>query len=82
MDINVSVRIPSTSIDYSLAIPGDVTLSVYNIRGQQVDVIHDGFMQAGQHSATWTPSDLSSGIYFVVLRAGGQRDVMKVSYVK
>ena len=73
---------PSTTIDYSVAAPSEVTLSVYNINGQLVDVIHDGFMQAGYHTAPWTPSDLSSGIYFVELRAGVDRDVMKVSYVK
>lgn len=73
---------PSTTIDYSIGSPSDVTLSLYNIQGQLVDVIHDGFMQAGQHSATWTPSDLSSGVYLVELRAGVQRDVIKVMYVK
>ncbi len=60
----------------------DVTLSVYNINGQLIEVIHDGFMSAGQHSVEWTPIDLSSGICFVELCAGGQRDVMKVGYLK
>lgn len=73
---------PSTTIEYSLARSGDAIISVYNINGQLIDVIHDGFMQAGQHTATWTASDLSSGIYFVELLAGEACAVMKVSYVK
>jgi len=73
---------PSTTIEYSLPHPCEVTLSVYNINGQLVDVIHQGSMQTGHHSATWTPSDLPSGVYLVELRAGTFRDVVKVSYVK
>jgi hypothetical protein len=73
---------PITTIEYRLAAPGEVTLSVYNINGQLVDVVHDGFQQAGHHTATWAPSDLSSGVYFVELLAGADRDLMKVSYIK
>lgn len=73
---------PSTTIEYGLATPGEVSLSVYNINGQLVDVIQNGHMTAGWHNVTWTPTNLPSGIYFVELHAGGQRDVMKVGYVK
>jgi len=45
-------------------------------------VIHEGFQPAGWHTATWTPSDLVSGVYLVEMRVGAYRDVMKVSYVK
>jgi predicted outer membrane repeat protein len=73
---------PSTTIEYSLTMPGEVMLSVYNINGQLVDVIHDGLMASGRHIVIWTASGLSSGVYFVELRAGADRDVMKVGYVK
>ena len=73
---------PTTTIEYGLSTPGDITLSVYNIQGQLVEVIQDGFMPAGQRTATWSPQDLSSGVYLVELCAGANRDVMKVSYVK
>jgi len=61
---------PHTTIEYELARPGMIMLSVYNIRGQLVDVIHEGFMQAGQHTVTWAPADLSSGVYIYQLSAG------------
>ena len=73
---------PSTTIEYGLLTPVDVQLSVYNIQGQLVDVIQDGHMTAGQHTAVWVPADLSSGIYLVELCAGGYREVVKVMYVK
>jgi hypothetical protein len=73
---------PSTTVEYSLAAPGDVTLSIYNIQGQLVDVIHEEYMTAGRYTATWTPNNLSSGIYFVELRAGTEWGKMKMMYVK
>jgi len=73
---------PSTTIEYGLATPSAVTLSVYNISGQLVVVIQDGFLPAGHYTATWHPSNLPSGVYLVELRTGALRDVMKVSYVK
>lgn len=73
---------PSTTIEYGLATVGLVKLSVYNINGQLVDVIQNEFMHAGQHSVEWLPVDLPSGVYFLELQAGEQRDVQKMSFVK
>lgn len=73
---------PTTMIDYGLAKQSEVTLSVYNVGGQLVEVIQNGFQQAGYHSVEWTPGDLPSGVYFVEMQAAGFRDVMKISYVK
>jgi hypothetical protein len=73
---------PSTTIEYGLSAPGDVTLSIYNIQGQLVDVIEDGFTAVGHHAATWSPSGLSSGVYLVELRTSSDHDVVKVMYLK
>ncbi len=73
---------PSTSIEYSLATPARVALSVYNINGQLVDVIHDGFMPAGHHTAAWSPSDLASGVYIVKLRVDTYAVTQKMMYIK
>ncbi|MBL7034043.1 MAG: T9SS type A sorting domain-containing protein [Candidatus Delongbacteria bacterium] len=73
---------PTTTIEYSLATSGSVQLSIYNIQGQLVDVIQEGFMTAGWHTAIWSPSDLSSGIYMVELSAGGYPASRKVMYLK
>jgi len=73
---------PTTTIEYSLATPGDALLSVYNINGQLVDVIQEEFVAAGYHTATWTPVDLPSGVYFLELRAGEQRAVRKMIFVR
>jgi hypothetical protein len=61
----------STSIPYTLAVPGTVTLGVYNALGQQVATLVDGVSRfAGRYTATWDGmrSDggaASAGVYFL-----------------
>jgi len=73
---------PATTIEYGLATPCEVSLSIYNIRGQLVDVIHNDFTPSGNHTATWTPSDLPSGIYIYQLKAGANAVSRRMVYVK
>ena len=46
-----------------------MNVSVYNIQGQQVDVLYDGFIEPGYYQKTWNASELSSGIYVVRMSA-------------
>lgn len=55
---------PSTDISFTLPNDGYVKLSVYNIKGQEVDVIFEGYQDSGLHSYTWNASTFSSGIYY------------------
>ena len=55
---------PTTTITFSLAMAGDVTIDVFNVAGQKVDTIVDGFVEAGRHSVVWDGSGFSAGVYF------------------
>jgi protocatechuate 3,4-dioxygenase beta subunit len=59
---------PSTTINYSLNQSGIVTLKVYNLLGQEVYTLIDGFQNAGSYRATFNAQGLSSGIYFYRLK--------------
>ena len=48
-----------------------VKVSVYNTLGQVVATLIDGNQEAGYHSITWDAGDLSSGVYFYRITAGG-----------
>ncbi len=73
---------PSTRIDFALPEASQVTLSVYNMLGQQVATLEDGFLSAGQHSISFDASDLSSGIYLYRLQAGDQVMTRTLTLVK
>ncbi len=59
---------PSTTIRYSLAEAGKVSLCIYNIRGEKVKTLYDGMQDAGAHSHVWDGLDdggkpVASGVY-------------------
>ncbi len=55
---------PSTEIRFSLADAGNVKLTVYNLLGQEVSTLINGFKEAGTHTVNFDASGLTSGAYF------------------
>jgi CubicO group peptidase (beta-lactamase class C family) len=62
----------STKIGFTLARPGYVTLTFYNILGQEVARLIDGELVAGEHSIMWDVSGLPSGVYYYRLTTRDQ----------
>lgn len=65
---------PTTQIKFALPKAGQVNLVVYNVLGQQVTNLVDGYMNAGYQTVTWDGTDYSgssvaSGVYFYKLKA-------------
>lgn len=54
----------STIIEYQLLDGGNVMLEIYNFRGQQVDVLVNGWQGKGAHMAAWDAGGQPSGVYF------------------
>lgn len=73
---------PTTTIDFDLAEPGQVSLSVFDMAGHQVATLVDGNLSAGSHSVNFDGSNLSSGIYFYMIQAGNFTDTRKMVLVK
>jgi len=72
----------TTTIRYSLPEETRVTLSVRNISGQTVAVLHRGFMSAGSHSSSWDAAGMPSGIYFLTLETEKFTRTRKVLLLK
>jgi len=78
---------PETIIQFSLVKSSNVTLGVYNIKGQLVRSLVSGFYYEGLHSVIWNGKDdkgvgVSSGIYFYRLSAGYFVDTKKMMLLK
>ncbi|MCB2200578.1 T9SS type A sorting domain-containing protein [bacterium] len=56
-----------TTVQITLAKPGDATVSLFDLLGREVARLHEGHLAAGQHSMELDGSDLTSGIYFLRL---------------
>jgi hypothetical protein len=61
---------PSTTIGYSLPGRSTVTLTVFNILGQQIAQLVNGEMGPGYHEVRFDASGLASGIYLYRIQAG------------
>jgi hypothetical protein len=53
-----------TTISYSVAESGPVTLTIYNLLGQKVATLFDGVQTAGEHTVVWDAQNQPSGVYF------------------
>ncbi len=73
---------PTTQISYTLQRGLKVKLSVYNLNGQLVDVLEDGFRGTGSHTVSFDASNLSSGVYFYTLEAGSHVETKKMILVR
>jgi len=55
---------------------------IYNIQGQEVARLVDGYVEAGYHSIPWKPGRAASGIYIYRLQAGNFSDTKRMLYIK
>ena len=73
---------PSTIISYDIPKAGLVTLDVFNILGQKVMTLVDGFQDPGKYSVTFNAFNLSSGIYMYRLKEENFLAVKKFILIK
>jgi hypothetical protein len=59
---------PLTHIDLFIPINSYVKMSVFNLKGQLVDIVIDKKMAAGSHSIVWDASMFPNGIYYYQLK--------------
>ncbi|MBN1349778.1 T9SS type A sorting domain-containing protein [candidate division KSB1 bacterium] len=73
---------PTTTIQFGLPQNSDVTLTIYNILGEQVDQFVLKNQKAGYHKFQWNASAVGSGVYFYKLNAGSFSEIKKMSVLK
>jgi len=73
---------PSTSIKYSVPESGNIRLSVFNIVGEEVAVLAEGFSQAGFYEVTFDASNLSTGVYLYKLQSANSVQTKKMMLLK
>ena len=73
---------PTTVIRYQLPVASYVTLTVYNMLGQEVATLVNGMQEAGYKSVEYDASKMPSGVYFSKLTAGSFSQVRKMLLTK
>ena len=73
---------PQTTIRFELREADFVSLCVFDVQGREVACLKYGHLSAGKHEFTFDGSDLSSGIYFVILKASDFMHTEKLLLIK
>ena len=69
---------------FNVDIPYNTMLrvDVYNILGQKVENLYNGFISAGSHGMFWSPKNAPSGIYLLQMRAESFTQTNKMILLK
>jgi hypothetical protein len=73
---------PETNIDFGLPHDSQVRLSVYNLLGQEVEVLVDAELEAGYYTASWKASGLPTGVYFYRIDTDDFKETKRMVYLK
>ncbi|MCK4694799.1 MAG: T9SS type A sorting domain-containing protein, partial [Candidatus Cloacimonetes bacterium] len=73
---------PTTTINFSLEEPCNVTLDIFNIKGQKVKTLADSKFEKGIYELTWDSTNsngiaVSSGIYLYEFKINGKSESVK-----
>jgi hypothetical protein len=71
-----------SNIEFAIPSLSQVTLTVYDIRGKEISLLHSGKLNAGVYKYQWDSGDLPSGIYFYTLNAGNFSRTKKMVLIK
>jgi hypothetical protein len=78
---------PSTMISYDLSHDTDATLEIFDVRGRRICRLVSGHHEAGQNFVVWHGRDtrgtqVSAGVYFVLLRTPEFAESIKITLVE
>ena len=78
---------PQTQFHYDLPKSGNIHLAIYDVLGQEVYTVLNGYQRAGNHNVLWTGINnkglqVQSGIYFYRLTTDSEITTKKMVYTK
>ncbi|MEO0225596.1 MAG: T9SS type A sorting domain-containing protein, partial [candidate division WOR-3 bacterium] len=71
-----------TTIEYSLAHPGNVRIKVYDVTGRVIKILKDEYQREGIYRLDWDVKEMTSGVYFIELEAGKYLNRRKIIKLK
>ena len=62
--------------------PGKVVLTIFDLRGREIERLVNNELSAGVHTIVWDASNVTSGVYFYRLQAGNFNQTKKMVLLK
>lgn len=73
---------PTTTIEFSTPERSHVSLKVYDVLGNEVATLVNGWMESTNHKVIFNAADLASGIYYYTLTTGNFTSTKKLILLK
>ena len=73
---------PVTNIEFSLPRDIEISINIYDLRGQKIYTLYSGFKSSGIHTIEWNAVGYSSGIYFLKFESAEFKGTQKLVLVK
>ena len=78
---------PTTTISYDLPELSKINLTIYDVTGREITILHNQEQPAGHYDVQWNGVDesghsVSTGVYFARLKAGDYSKTIKMVYLK
>jgi len=76
-----------TNINFRIEIPGNVSVSIFNITGKKIKNLVNNFYQAGNYTLKWNAQDnknniVESGAYFLRMKYKNHQTVKRILLIK
>jgi hypothetical protein len=72
----------TTSIEFEISAPGEVTIRLFDVLGRRIATLADGHRSAGHHAVVLDGRTLNAGMYFYTLSTGRSRTTRTLSIVR
>jgi hypothetical protein len=78
---------PTTKINYLLNKPSKIEVTIFNIKGEEVFKLYEGYQNAGKYSLIWNGIDsnqksVPSGVYFLKMKTRNNSEIKKMILAK
>jgi hypothetical protein len=71
-----------TTFSFQIAVPGHVTLEIFNMVGQEIETLLDEIRLPGSHTVQWNAAGMPSGIYVYQMRTETNFSTKKMVFIK
>lgn len=72
----------TTNIKMDIPEDGDYKIEVINSSGNSIEILHNGYLNSGAHSFSFTAKDLKPGVYFYKISGNGIEQTNKMMLSK
>ena len=73
---------PSVSIDYFIETSDFIEINVMNLQGKIIENLESSFKTKGEYSITWSPNNISSGVYLLNISTSNKSASHKLMFIK